>query len=600
MISTKSQLSIGFAADATNAKYLVNVRVHMQKLCRLLLLLLISLSCTFAIPTTVTPINDGIIDLDIGQLNRISKQNWALGVTFILIGLFEVFYGFKFIRLTLFVTGFLAWAVAAMMIMLAIRWDLIYTTFIPKYYYFWLWLAAGLVGSILSFRFWDLGVTFTGAFGGFALAMSIVAIANLSITNAGRYVIMGSFILGGAALATFFERFFIIFSTSFGGAYIFMFGVDQFAQVGYREMIVIFDFTGKTFTYHPSWDVYLMLGFSLILAGLGIGWEFWHHSAPLLMDRKALFRIYGRPFGKRPRELIGQKIHHCLKAKSDLYAHIFSCHCFHRWTIDDVLYNEEDLYGVCIPVSDGSPATVPTAPTAPFVPNDGPTKEPKPSASTDSGNTDVPPKPAPVSKEPERHIDVFDEKSEAICDNSNGTESQYESAKHDTESGHDCTGQKESTMTMTTKTITSVTFEESYSTDRATDPEESQHLELHHPLFSPHVGDRTMAMLRLVTENRSSGNTIPRNLLRGDFNRVETTVTSSAGIETAKSTRSGAWYSSISDNSDIESSTNLTDGLGHQIPDVSDNYQDSADLQESDDFIGDDTNWPQMGSKRDA
>ncbi|KAF9135932.1 hypothetical protein BGW39_009906 [Mortierella sp. 14UC] len=243
--------------------------------------------------------------------------------------------------------------------MVAIRWDLVFTTFSVKLYYFWVWLTAGLTGAILSFRYWDLGVTFSGVFGGFAVSMGIIAIANIAIGNAGRYVLLGVLMFGGAALATFFERFFIILSTSFGGAYVFMFGVDQFAQVGYREMVVIFDFTGKTLTYHPSRDVYLMIGFSIVLAALGIFWEYWHHSTPVLLDRKAVFRIYGRPFGKRPRKLVGQKIHHHLKTTSDLYVHIMGCFCFQRWTVEDVLYDEH--IPVCCEVGHG----VPVAPSIP-------------------------------------------------------------------------------------------------------------------------------------------------------------------------------------------------------------------------------------------
>ncbi|KAG0057547.1 hypothetical protein BGZ83_008129, partial [Gryganskiella cystojenkinii] len=231
-----------------------------------------TLTHTSALPlnSTITPIEDGAgVDLDVGQHVKVTSQNWGL-------------------------------AIVAMMIMVAIRWDLVYTTFMPQYYYLWVWLASGLTGALLSFRFWDLGVTFAGAFGGFAVAMSIVAAANLAFSNAGRYVILCVLILGGAAVATFYERMFIILATSFGGAYMFMFGVDQFSQVGYREMIVIFDFTGKTLVYHPNKYVYIMLGASLILAGFGIAWELWHHETPFLVDRKELFRIYGRPFGKRP------------------------------------------------------------------------------------------------------------------------------------------------------------------------------------------------------------------------------------------------------------------------------------------------------------
>ncbi|KAF9089406.1 hypothetical protein BGX29_012062 [Mortierella sp. GBA35] len=331
-----------------------------------------------------------------------------------------------------------------MVIMVAIRWDLVFTTFSVKLYYFWVWLIAGITGAILSFRFWDLGVTFSGAFGGFAVAMGIIAIANIAIGNAGRYVLLAVLILGGAAFATFFERVFIITSTSFGGAYVFMFGVDQFAQVGYREMVVIFDFTGKTLTYHPSRDVYLMIAFSVLLAALGIVWEFWHHSTPVLLDRRAVFRIYGRPFGKRPRKLVGQKIHHHLKTTSDVYVHIMGCFCFQRWTIDDVLYDEHISNceaGHPVPVTPSTPegasspaGSVHSEPTKTEPkPESQPQPEAKPNVPSEE-SSNVPIKTVPIESRPgsplgavivtETYTDITDTNTEsAILDKQNRSRS---------------------------------------------------------------------------------------------------------------------------------------------------------------------------------
>lgn len=67
------------------------------------------LSFALALPTNVTPV-DNNLDLDVGQKSAVSKQNWALGVILIIVGLVQVFYGFKFIRLTLLVVGFLTWS----------------------------------------------------------------------------------------------------------------------------------------------------------------------------------------------------------------------------------------------------------------------------------------------------------------------------------------------------------------------------------------------------------------------------------------------------------------------------------------------------------
>ncbi|KAG0096806.1 hypothetical protein BGZ93_003949 [Podila epicladia] len=284
----------------------------------------------------------GPLILDVGQRAKVSRQNAGLGTILILIGLIQVFFGFKFIRLTLILTGFISWAVIAMFIMIRIRWDMLHAVFKPSHYVFWVWLMSGLVGGILSFRYWNLGVTFAGAFGGFAVAMGIIAVTSNSMGAVGRYVFLAVEILLGAAAATFYERFFIIVATSCGGAYLFMYGVDEFVQVGYREMIVILDFAGRTLVYHPDKNVYIMIGCSLALALIGMAWEFWHHSRPVMMGRKALFRIYGRPFGKRPEKLLGQRIRYNV-SRMDWYTYLTGCACFWRKNKEDVFIEEDDI-----------------------------------------------------------------------------------------------------------------------------------------------------------------------------------------------------------------------------------------------------------------
>jgi hypothetical protein len=244
-------------------------------------------------------------------------------------------------------------AIAVMIIMVSLRWDITYFLLKPSKYYFWMWFLAGCLGAFLSFRFWDLGVTFSGAFGGFAVAMGIIAIFHTSLSNVGRYILLGLFVLFGAAIATFYERYSIILGTSFGGAYMFMYGVDEFVQVGYREMIVILRVVRKSLIYHPNTKVLIMIGCSLALACLGIAWEFWHHGKPLWIHQKALFRIYGRPFGKRPEKLMGQRI-----KEMDWFTYLTGCLCLRRKTAEEVLYEDmEDSFVVVGNVD----ATKPTA-----------------------------------------------------------------------------------------------------------------------------------------------------------------------------------------------------------------------------------------------
>ncbi|KAF9099763.1 hypothetical protein BGX23_012157 [Mortierella sp. AD031] len=306
----------------------------------------------------------GRLILDVGQKTVISTRNWILGTLLIIVGLVQVFYGFKFIRLTLVLTGFVSWAVVATIIMVILRWDLVYFLFKPSHYSFWVWFLAGILGAILSFRYWDLGVAFSGGFGGFALAMGIIAAVNNrhGMTNTSRYILLGCLILIGAAIAIFYERFSIILGTSLGGAFMVMFGIDEFLQAGYREMIVIFGIAGKTLQYRPDRTVFIMIGCSLALACVGIAWEFWHHAKPLLMDRRALFRIYGRPFGKRPHKLAGQRLKRRV-AQSDWYSYLAGCVCLRRRTAEEVLYDEgyDEAEAAAAGTVSGGTTTTPTA-----------------------------------------------------------------------------------------------------------------------------------------------------------------------------------------------------------------------------------------------
>ncbi|KAG0084750.1 hypothetical protein BGZ93_003355 [Podila epicladia] len=492
------------------------------------LMLLCLATCALGRPTnsTLTPLDDpkGEVILDVGQHSQITTQNIALGTSLIIVGLVQVFFGFKFIRLTLFVTGFLAWAVSAMMIMVAIRWDVVYTTFMPNHYYMWVWIGSGLIGALLAFRYWDLGVIFTGAFGGFTLAMGIIAAANIRIENVGRYVILSVLILGGAAFATFYEKVFVIVATSFGGAYLLMYGVDEFVQVGYREMIVIFDFTGKTFTYHPNKYVYIMLASSVLLTGLGVGWEFWHHKTPLWMDRKAVFRIYGRPFGKRPKKLVGQRITHHVKS-SGWYGYIFGA--LRRRTESEVLYGDDldcvDCGQSVEHQSEPIPSPIPGSSSEDL--EHGEAKPPK---------VAVPPLDTqPVKTAPLDDLEHKDGRGDESpieilvpdlpASSSKSTEDvqqqlepigSAETTKDDTHSGYDQSSSPLPPPSPSPQSPDSVSF----PTD---DPGPSVSLSvpsslpsgMHHPLFESHLGHRTMEMIHMVTDG-SPGNTIPSYVSR--------------------------------------------------------------------------------------
>ncbi|KAG0307881.1 hypothetical protein BGZ98_009523, partial [Dissophora globulifera] len=193
-------------------------------------------------------------------------------------------------------------------IMVVCKWSLASQLFRPTHYPFWMWFLAGIAGGLLALRYWELGLIFTGGFGGFALAMGIIGACDEHLSSTGRYVLLVYLIFVGAILPTFCERFVITISTSFGGAFMFMYGIDEFLQLGYRDIIVVFQFAGRAFSYHADRKVFIMLGSTLAFAVVGMVWEFWWHQMPLWMNEKALFSISGRPFGMRPHQLMGERL----------------------------------------------------------------------------------------------------------------------------------------------------------------------------------------------------------------------------------------------------------------------------------------------------
>lgn len=95
------------------------------------------------------------------------------------------------------------------------------------------------------------------------------------IQTVARYcVLVGFFLLG--CLATFVaERIVIIFSTSFMGAYLFMFGLDIFIHVGLVNSVrSLLDGNYQNYDYTLNWHVYVELAFIPIIMILFFVWQY--------------------------------------------------------------------------------------------------------------------------------------------------------------------------------------------------------------------------------------------------------------------------------------------------------------------------------------
>lgn len=94
-------------------------------------------------------------------------------------------------------------------------------------------------------------------------------------------------------------------------------------------------------------------------------------------------------------------------------------------------------------------------------------------------------------------------------------------------------------------------------------------LESHHPLFSPNLGARTVQLIRLVSDDTSPGNTIPREFFSGP-SHIHSGAYSSETI----------WPLSSSSSFDMGSTTSLLPGHGLHMLEVSEGSEGSEEVQD--------------------
>ncbi|CAG8471750.1 11257_t:CDS:10 [Paraglomus occultum] len=205
---------------------------------------------------------------------RLLWSNVIYGLLFISIGLLEVFYGYKYIRITLLVMGFLFWSSTATVIILMI--DNAYKTTHSVFFYFIVWLSVGTIGGLLSFFCWHLGLMLTAAYGAFAFSISLLAVGHIQIV-AIRYTIVGISITIACLITHIYLKDVIIVSTSIGGSFTVLYGIDEFIRIGFRDSFQLF-FTDGEWRFTPNAGIYVLIACGFVLAVCGIIYEYKSHQ----------------------------------------------------------------------------------------------------------------------------------------------------------------------------------------------------------------------------------------------------------------------------------------------------------------------------------
>ncbi|KAG0232607.1 hypothetical protein B0O80DRAFT_499646 [Mortierella sp. GBAus27b] len=228
-------------------------------------------------PANDTTLVDPFSTPDYLAPTKFTWTNCIYGLLFLFFGAIEVLHGYKYIRFTMLVTGFFTWASVAVMIMLIA--DINSGNYQASGAYFAVWFIVGLVGAMVSFYFWHIGIILTGAWGMFvvvAVVLTSVGLKSFVI----RFAILAVCLVLGGYLTYRFERISVILATSLGGAYSFMFGLDMFIQAGFRATFHVI-LSQSTARFHPNVGTKVMIGFVPVIALLGIIWELKHHEEPV-------------------------------------------------------------------------------------------------------------------------------------------------------------------------------------------------------------------------------------------------------------------------------------------------------------------------------
>ncbi|KAJ9062237.1 hypothetical protein DSO57_1012906 [Entomophthora muscae] len=132
-------------------------------------------------------------------------------------------------------------------------------------------VIAAVIGGLIAIFFIKLGIVLLGGFLGASLAMLLIRTRVVQ----GKELSMGvaaGLVIVCCILAYVFSGLIIILSTSFGGALMFIVGVDFFAQTGFADFVTKYEFINNL---NPvdKW-IWVMIGSVIFLTILSIFAQF--------------------------------------------------------------------------------------------------------------------------------------------------------------------------------------------------------------------------------------------------------------------------------------------------------------------------------------
>jgi len=212
-----------------------------------------------------------IADAAVNTTYTLTVHGIVLAVILIIFGLFLVFFGSGHFRLTSFLVGFYVFGTVAWIILANAEPAGGYGTFRLTLYLV-VCLVAGFIAGVILACCFHLGLWLLGAYGGFVLALWILAWSSGGVITVrwGQGLFIGLMALAGLFTSFFIEWGAIIIFTSIIGAYSFILGLDIFLDTGFMDSVQYFLNPHYPVAYVVNWRIYGLLAGGAALAILGI------------------------------------------------------------------------------------------------------------------------------------------------------------------------------------------------------------------------------------------------------------------------------------------------------------------------------------------
>ncbi|KAF9171924.1 hypothetical protein BGX21_007800 [Mortierella sp. AD011] len=218
-----------------------------------------------------------------GSVAHITFSGTVVAVVLMVAGFLFAFFGHKFFKITLFLSGFYVLSTLAWIALKNLEPTNGYGAHSD-----WVYLgvsgAAGILGGGLFLCFWRLGFAALGAIAGFYFAIFVLSWASNGVISngTGRTIFIIVCVVVGVISTFFLERHVVIIGTAMVGSGSFFIGLDNFVHTGFSDAFIAF-LSGKTTGfvsgdgYTVSGKVYGMLAGTLAMMIVGACFQYYKH-----------------------------------------------------------------------------------------------------------------------------------------------------------------------------------------------------------------------------------------------------------------------------------------------------------------------------------